>query len=491
MATPFIVSLDEGTTNAKAITVAQDGDILSKGSVPVQLEHPVAGWAEQDPIAIWEATRKAIMLCLEGLDVSDLKGVAISNQRESVLIWDRQTGKPLSPVVSWQCRRSEALCQTIAFSLEADEIKQRTGAVLDPLYPASKIKWLLNHLENGMERAKSGELCVGTIDVWLVWQLTAGESFVTDFSNASRYQLFNIHTGQWDARLLEIFAIPEQCLPEIRPSSGYRGVTKDSGVLPDAIPVLSQIGDSHAALYGQDGFVDGVVKATYGTGSSLMTKSSFVPEKDFGVGTTVAWHDGELSIALEGNITHTGSALGFVTRLLGISGVDVLSEMAQSVNHNQGVYFVPALAGLGAPYWDSQARGIITGLTDATTPAVVARAAFESVTYQIADLFFAMEKTLGKPLETLSVDGGPTKNRWLMQLQADVLQRPIVCGDVAEVSALGAAYLAGRALGWWKTYADLLALPHKTHTILPNPKSDRIEQNYQAWQSAVQKARFN
>lgn len=490
MGTPFIIAIDEGTTNAKAVAVSKDGDVLAKGSVPVRLAHPHPGWAEQEPMEIWSATEEAMSQCLADLNIEDLKGVAISNQRESVLVWERSSGKPLSQIVSWQCRRSTDLCKEIARHPYASQLKALTGSVLDPLFPASKIKWLLNNTPNGFERAKKGELCVGTVDVWLVWQLTNGKAFVTDHSNASRYQLFNLAQAQWDDHLLALFSIPRECLPEIKPSSALRGTTLSCSSLPDNIPILSQIGDSHAALYGQGGFNEGIVKATYGTGSSLMVKTNVMPKNDFGVSSTVAWHDGELSYALEGNITHTGSALGFMKKLLGIDDINAFSEMAQSVPDNQGVYFVPALAGLGAPYWDMKARGIICGLTDAATPDVLARAAMESIVFQVADLFFAMEKTLGKPLDALSVDGGPTKNKWLMQLQADLLQRNIICSEVAEISALGAAYLAGKALGWWETYEQFSALPRKVNVIKPQAKSDTLEKCYQEWQQAVKKARL-
>ncbi|MCK3657807.1 glycerol kinase [Pasteurellaceae bacterium Pebbles2] len=487
---PFIIAIDEGTTNAKAIAVGMNGEMLAKGSFPLQLFHSQPGWAEQDPIEIWQAVESAVEICLNSLDKQDIKGVAISNQRESVLAWDRTTGKPLTPLISWQCRRTEALCQEIALQPESIKLKAITGSVLDPLFPASKIKWLLNSLDNGFERAQSGEICVGTVDVWLVWQLTNGQSFITDHSNASRYQLFNLHTASWDDELLALFGIPKECLPEIKPSSGLRGETLNCRYLPNGIPILAQAGDSHAALYGQCGFNDGVVKATYGTGSSLMTKTDVIPTEDFGVSTTVAWYDDNLAFALEGNITHAGSALTFATQMLGLASVNHLSELAQSIDSNQGVYFVPALAGLGAPYWDTKARGIICGLTDAVTPAIIARAAMESVAYQVADLFFAMEKTLGKKLETLSVDGGPTKNKWLMQFQADVLQRPIICGEITEVSAFGAAFLAGRALGWWDCYAELNSLPRTVTVIQPNPETDIVKNNYSAWKSAVKKARI-
>lgn len=490
MPNPFIIAIDEGTTNAKAITVDSGGNIVAKGSVPVSLNHPKPGWAEQDPWQIWSATEQAITQCLQPSDVSNLKGIAVSNQRESVLVWERQSGKPLTPIVSWQCRRSEALCREIANKPEAARVMQLTGLALDPLFPAAKIAWLLERIPDSHVRAEKGELCVGTVDVWLVWNMTQGDAFVTDHSNASRYQLFNIHTLNWDDELLRIFNIPRACLPKVLPSSELRGYTKNCASLPDGIPILSQVGDSHAALYGQGGFNPGTVKATYGTGSSLMTRVNKAPTEDFGLSSTVAWHDGEASLALEGNITHTGAGLAFVSRILGINDFDKLSQMAESVEGNAGVYFVPALSGLGAPYWDTQARGMFCGLTDATTPAIMARAGLESIAYQIADVFHAMEKAAGQRLDALLVDGGATKNRWLMQFQADLLQRTIVRNQVAEISALGAAYLAGKAIGWWNDHRQLSALPREVEFIEPRIQTAEMLENYLQWKAAVARARF-
>ncbi len=490
MSQPFILAIDEGTTNAKAIAVSQTGEVLSKGSAPVQLVHPHPGWAEQDPEAIWAATEEAINSCLMELDESLLAGIAISNQRESVLIWERSSGEALTPLVSWQCRRSEDICAAIAKKPEADQVKKLTGSVIDPLFPASKIMWLLNSIENGIERAINGELCAGTVDSWLVWKLSGGKQFVTDASNASRYQLFNIHNFSWDPRLLDLYQIPEQCLPEVRPSSGERGVTDGVACLADGVPILSQAGDSHAALYGQGGFKPGVVKATYGTGSSLMVRIDEAPKKDLGVSTTVAWDDGTPSLAMEGNITHTGSAIKFISNILGIEDINKLSDMAWSVEDTGGVFFVPALAGLGAPYWDVKARGLITGLTDAATPAHIARAAFESVVYQVADLFFAMQLSGDVKFSALSVDGGPSKNRELMQLQADLLQVPIIRSETAEISALGVAYMAGKALGWWPEYSDLDALPREVQIIKPNPENTLVQHHYKQWKVAIERARY-
>lgn len=490
MSQPFILAIDEGTTNAKAIAVGIDGQVLAKGSKPVALTHPNPGWAEQDPEAIWEATQSAMKDCIAALPDNELSGIAISNQRESVLIWDRKTGEALTPLVSWQCRRSEEICERIAAKPAAKQVKALTGSVIDPLYPASKINWLLSNIECGPERAASGEICAGTVDSWLVWKLTGMKVFVTDASNASRYQLFNINTFKWDPLLLELYEVPESCLPEMIPSSGLRGKTSGLGFLQDGIPVLSQAGDSHAALYGQGGFNPGVAKATYGTGSSLMVRIDKQPERDLGVCSTVAWHDGTPSLAMEGNITHTGSAIKFIAKMLGYTDIDALSELAFSVEDTNGVFFVPALAGLGAPYWDAKARGCICGLTDAATPAHIARAAFESVAYQVADLLFAMEKSGDKVLSELSVDGGPTMNPALMQFQADVLQKRIVKRDIAEVSALGAVFLAGKALGWWPDYDSLSSLLPPCEIITPNSDAQRAQSSYESWKQAVARARF-
>lgn len=491
MSQPFILAIDEGTTNAKAIAVSKLGAVLSKGSVPVELAHPNPGWAEQDPEAIWNATQSAIEACLQQLDAELLAGIAISNQRESVLIWDRSTGQALTPLVSWQCRRSEEICAEIAKKPEAELVKKLTGSVIDPLFPASKIRWLLDHLENGTQRAIDGELCVGTVDSWLVWKLTGAQQFVTDASNASRYQLFNISTFSWDPLLLDLYQIPEQCLPNVIASTGERGVTVGLSTIKDGIPVLAQAGDSHAALYGQGGFNPGVVKATYGTGSSLMVRINEFPKNDYGVSTTVAWDDGKPSLAMEGNITHTGSAIKFISKILGISDITKLSELAWSVTDSSGVFFVPALAGLGAPHWDAKARGLITGLTDAATPAHIARAAFESVAYQVADLFFAMQLSGGAKFSALSVDGGPSKNVNLMQFQADLLQVPIIRSETTEVSALGAAFMAGRTLQWWPEYRDLDALSKEVQVIKPNPENTVVLENYKLWKVAIDRARYS
>lgn len=491
MATPIILAIDEGTTNAKAIAVDREGRILSKGAVALTLDYPRPGWVEQDPLALWQGVCQAVAACLAQVPDGEVKALAVSNQRESVLVWERSTGTPLTPVVSWQCRRSQDFCQELARSEQAALVRQLSGLPIDPLFPAAKIRGMLLALPQGMERAARGELCVGTIDCWLNWQLTGGREFSTDYANAARTQLFNIHQRRWDERLLAVFSIPAACLPEVNPSASIHGYTCPGlalGLL-GGIPICALIGDSHAALYGQGGNRAGDVKATYGTGSSLMLAVE-KPDAGEGLSSTIAWHDGEVSYALEGNITHTGAALSWVARLLGVASLTQLSDMALSQAGNQGVFFVPALSGLGAPYWDSRARGLLCGLTDAATPETLARAGLESIAYQIADVFFAMERAAGRRLPALRVDGGATQNRWLMQFQASLLQRPLIRNLNAEVSALGAAYLAGRTLGWWPDNEHIAALKREVEYIEPCAETAEMHNNYTLWQAAVARARY-
>ncbi len=478
-----ILAIDEGTTNAKAVYMDKKGQIIAKASQRLCVYHPKPAWSEQDPMEIIEAVRMAVMeLPHKNIEIA---AIGISNQRESVLIWDKKTGQALTPVAVWQCRRSQAFCQELAQSQAAQIIQEKTGLPIDPLFPAAKIRCLLDGLDNGHIRAKKGEICAGTIDSWLLWNLSQGRAFATDVSNASRTQLFNIHSQSWDESLAQIFGIPMECLPQIAPSSGFFGETLGFEGIADGIPILSQIGDSHGALYGQGGFMAGVVKATYGTGSSLMTSISKPRPSDEGLAQTVAWNDGGLTYALEGNITHTGSGVDYMRKLLNIKDIDTLTRLAQSVETNNNVYFVPALSGLGAPYWQSQASGLITGLTDNATAAHLARAALEAVAYQVADVFYGMEKAAKEKLHQLLVDGGPTKNTWLMQFQANVINRPIIRSHIAEVSALGAGYLAGKSLGWWQSREDLAKLERHIEVIHPHQHTQNIQENYKQWQKAI------
>lgn len=481
---PIILVIDEGTTNAKAICLGRDGQILGKGSKPLKITHPKPAWAEQNPNEIIDAVQISIQEALAQGDFK-IEGIGISNQRESILIWDRKTGKALTPVAVWQCRRSEDFCATLAKSARADIVRAKTGLPIDPLFPAAKMRWLIDSLPDGQARAEAGEICIGTIDSWLVWILSGCKSFVTDMSNASRTQLFNIHNQQWDAELCKIFDVPMAALAQVLPSSLMRAETLGFAALPDGLPILSQIGDSHAALYGQGGFQPGVIKATYGTGSSLMTPVNTVAADDFRLASTIAWNDGALTYGLEGNITHTGAGAAYIGKLIGQTDIQELSNMAEAALSSNGVYFVPALSGLAAPHWQSAARGIISGLTDSAEPKHIARAGFEAVAFQVADVFFLMEEMSGTKLERLLVDGGPTQNTWLMQFQANIIERPVVRNGIAEISALGAGYLAGMELGWWPNREALNTLERDTEVIYPNDDATALKDRYKGWKQAI------
>lgn len=491
MHTPVILALDAGTTNAKAITVDRSGRVLSKGSHTLSLHHPRPGWAEQDGEAIYQGVLLALNQALENHTTDlEVKALAISNQRESILVWDRDTGKALTPVVNWQCRRSSDRLEKIGRIASEQEISALTGLPLDPLFPAAKLGGLLETIADGRAQAEQGALCAGTVDTWLAFRLTAGRAFVTDVANASRTQLMNLHTRQWDERLLKLFQVPRPCLAAILPSAAARGETVAVPGIADGTPISAQIGDSHAALYGHRGFTPGAIKATYGTGSSLMTPIPTARVNDKGIVNTVAWDDGELSLALEGNITHAGAGFNFIARLLGVTDPEQLAENAASLNSNQGVYFVPALSGLGAPYWDAEARGLLSGLTEASNPATLARAALEAIAYQVTDVFRVMEALAGHTLNPLYVDGAPTKNHWLMQFQADLLQRELIISSDQEVSALGGAFLAGKALGWWASRAEIRQLERDTISVRPQRPNPEMEANYRGWKNAIRKARL-
>lgn len=482
--TPLILAIDEGTSNAKAVLVNELGQVIARGSKALSISHPQAGFSEQDPQQIWLNTLAAIDECLTQVD-RPVSAVAISNQRESVVAWDRHTGEPLSPCISWQCRRSTALCVQLHEQGHESTILSKTGLALDPMFSAGKFRWILDNLEGGHARAAAGDICLGTVDSWLLWKLSGGQVFATDYSNAARTQLFNLHTCTWDPELLTLFGIPAAALAPIQPSAGFFAETVGLGRLAAGIPVMSMIGDSHAALYGQGGFAPGLVKATLGTGSSLMTPMSGPIASTHGLSTTLAWHDGSApTYAMEGNIVHTGAAVQWASRLVAGESLDALTEHAAQLPDNGGVYFVPALSGLGAPHWKADARGLICGLSEASSGVHILRAALESIAYQIRDVFEAMQHDIGSPLKELWVDGGATRNRWLMQFLADLLQRPVVRSLSPEVSALGAAHLAGRALGVWTSDAALVQLERQRERFEPVAEPV-MEVCYGEWKRAL------
>ncbi len=486
---PLILSVDQGTTNTKALLVAADGRPVFRATSPLALLHPEPGFVEQDPGAIWKSVECVVAECLAFLAqnrIGSINGICISNQRETALAWERSTGRPVAPAISWQCRRSAALCESLR--PYADFLRIRSGLPLDPLISASKWAWMLQEIDGLPERVVAEEICFGTVDSWLIYQLTGRTVHACDMSNASRTALLNLRTTTWDSELLAMFGIPVQALPEIKPSSDIFGICTAIPSL-HGTPIVSAIGDSHAALLGHGGLSPGSIKATYGTGSSLMTLTPSFPQPDARLASTIAWSARNVvQYALEGNITMSGAAIQWVGQFLGLA--DPISDtlaLAATVDNASSVLFVPGMVGLAAPYWDTSARGTISGLDSNSTPAHLARAAIEAIAFQIRDVFEAMENAAKMPLSELRADGGATRNDALMQLQADLLGRPVVRSACEDLSALGASWLGGLTLNWWRSTAEFASLPESPTVFEPRLSTIAREARYNAWKTAVRR----
>jgi len=481
-----ILSIDQGTTNTKALLVNTDGRIISRGSCPVNIRYPQPGWVEQDPVDIWESVRKSASECISAAGDVKILAIAISNQRESALVWERKTGKPAGPVVVWQCRRSAPFCKKLREIGIEKEAWKKSGLVIDPMFSAGKIRWLLDQIPDGLKRAANGELCAGTIDSWLLWNLTSGAVHACDISNASRTQLLNLEHARWDDDLTEWFGIPKDSLPKIVMSAHTSGVTKNVYGLPDDIPVAAMIGDSHAALFGQGGFRPGAVKATYGTGSSIMSPTGNRVANNRSLSSTVAWGvKNEITYALEGNITSTGATVQWLSDLLRLKSVEDVAKLALKAVDNGGIYIVPAFTGLGAPHWNDRARGLITGLTRGTETKHIARAAIESIACQVHDVFKLMNAT---DESKLLADGGGSQNNFLMQFQADLLQCSVLRNNDTDISALGASYLAGLEIGIWKNLREIEELPRSFDRFDPKMNREDRDAIISAWAEAVERA---
>jgi glycerol kinase len=484
-----ILAIDEGTTNTKALLVDAAGAVVSRASRPLEQIYPRPAWIEQNPAAIWQSVQETIDECLQSSGEHELAAIAITNQRESVMLWDRQTGQPVGPVVIWQCRRTAPFCEELQARGLERMLRERTGLTIDPLFSASKARWLLDNIAGARARAESGELCLGTMDSWMLWNLTGGAVHACDVTNASRTQLFDLRRLKWDEELLALFGIPAGILPTVKASSAVYGASANTGKLPAGVPIASLIGDSHAALYGQASFEPGTVKATYGTGSSLMTLTAEPVISEQGLSTTIAWVRDVATYALEGNISITGAAVQWLGEFLGLPDpVCDVAQLAASATDTAGIYLVPAFVGLGAPYWNEAARGLLTGLTRGTTAAQVARATIESIAYQIRDVFDVMDAASPSGLSALLADGGGSSNDLLMQFQADILGRPVLRCASPDVSALGAAYLAGLAVGLWRSEKEIAALPRERDRFEPRLPSSEREKLYGGWQQAVCRA---
>jgi glycerol kinase len=488
----YILALDQGTTNTKAVLVDKAGKIVFRAAVGMQVATTSARHVEQDANEIWNACCQVIQACIEKGGAGAIAGIGIANQRETVILWDRRSGQPVSPAVVWQCRRSAERCAQLVRDGREPFIQSHTGLRVDPLFSASKVEWLLDRMEGLRARAEAGEVCLGTMDSWLIYKLTAGKVHATDTSNASRTQLLHLATGKWDEEMLRLFRIPTGMLPSVVESSGVIAETSAVDGVPGGIPIASAIGDSHAALVGHGVFSPGPVKATYGTGSSLMTLCPDAGTADGALARTVAWaREGRLQYALEGNITMTGASVQWVGDFLqSNTPVQTALALAGSVKNSGGVYLVPAMNGLGAPYWDSEARGAIYGLTRTSTVAHLARAALEAIAHQIVDVFEEMQRRQPGMASALYADGGASENSELMQLQADLLGRPVLRSRCAELSALGAAWLAGLGVGTWSSFAELVPMVPERDVFEPVLDAETRAAIRQGWRLAVERTRL-
>ncbi len=490
----YVLAIDQGTTRSSALLFDEEGRVVSSAYREVHQIYPQPGWVEHNPQELLHASLAVAQEALQkaGVAVSQVKGVGITNQRETTVVWDRHTGEPVSNAVVWQCRRTAPLCEELKQKGMSQSIREKTGLIVDAYFSATKLRWILDHIPHGQRRAQQGELLFGTVDSWLVWNLTGGAVHITDYSNACRTMLFNIHTLQWDKELLAILDIPEAVLPQVMPSSQVYGETV-AGLLGDSrVPLGAVAGDQQAALFGQACYDVGMAKNTYGTGSFLLLNTGGRPvPSQRGLVTTIAWGlSGGVNYAMEGSIFITGAAVQWLRDGLGLIADAAESEtLACSVPDSGGVYFVPAFVGLGAPYWDMYARGTIIGLTRGSTRAHLARATLEAIAYQARDVVEAMGAEADLQVPLLRVDGGGTANAFLMQFQADILGVPIQLAAVAETTALGAAYLAGLAVGLWRDTADIAQRWRAAETYEPSMSNDQRETLYTGWKRAVERAR--
>ena len=490
MAMECILAIDQGTTNTKVLLCDRRGEAIFKTASPVALLQPAAGYVEQDPVVLWESVRRATREAIHFANSADaaIAAIAISNQRETAVAWDGENGEPLENAISWQCGRSARTCQRVAS--RAGLIRKRTGLPLAPLISAGKWAWLLEKSARVQSACGEGTLRFGNIDSWLIHQLTGGNVHATDVTNASRTGLLSLETLDWDNELLSLFEIPRDAMPEVRPSSGEFGICEAIQEL-GGVPVLAAIGDSHAAMFGHGRFAPGSIKATYGTGSSLMALTESLPKDTPALARTIAWSiGGSTQFALEGNIAMTGSALQWAGEFLGFAdpAADV-ARLAESVADSAGVYFVPAMVGLGAPHWDAGARGAITGLARNHTAAHFARAALDAIAFQVVDVAFAIEAASGAQLTELRADGGASRNSMLMQFQADILGRTVMRSSNEELSAIGAAWLAGLALGWWNSPAEIASMADPGECFTPEMPEATRSALYAGWTDAVARVR--
>lgn len=501
MAGDCVLAIDQGTTGTTALLVDARGDVLGRGYREITQRYPRPGWVEHDPEEIWQRTLEAVAEARRAVPSAQLAGLGIANQRETTVVWDATTGKPAHPAIVWQCRRTAPLCERLREAGLGEWFAERTGLVLDAYFSGTKLQWLLDNVPGLRALAERGQLRFGTVDSWLIWKLTGGRVHATDYSNASRTLLFNLHTLDWDPQILDRLAIPGELLPRVVPSSQVLGHTVGAETaspdgpieaLPAGLPIAGAAGDQQAALFGQACFRPGMVKTTYGTGAFLLMHTGTRPVLSRrGLLTTVAWGlDGRVEYALEGSLFIAGAAIQWLRDGLGLLNSSAESEeTAAQVPDTGGVYLVPAFVGLGAPHWDMYARGTIVGLTRGTSRAHLVRAALESIAYQTRDVVDAMSGEAETPPEEIRIDGGAAANNLLAQFQADILGVSVVRPRVTETTALGAAYLAGLAVGLWRSQEELSALWQVDRRFAPAMPDSRRQELYRGWLRAVEKAK--
>lgn len=487
----YILALDQGTTSSRAIVFDHSGKICSVAQKEFTQHFPKPGWVEHDPNEIWSSEAAVIAEAISAIDINglDIAAIGITNQRETTIVWDIDTEEPIYNAIVWQDRRTAEYCDKLKAQGLVDKVREKTGLIIDAYFSGTKIKWILDNVPGARERAEKGKLRFGNVDSWLVWRLTRGEVHCTDVTNASRTMLFNINTLQWDDDLLKLLDIPRSMMPEVKSSSEVYGHTKTT-IFAHEVPIAGIAGDQQSALFGQMCLTPGSIKNTYGTGCFVMLNIGDKPllSKN-NLLTTVAWKIGdEVKYALEGSIYVGGSVVQWLRDGLGfIKSSSEVEELASSVPDSGGVYFVPALTGLAAPYWDQYARGTIVGITRGTTRAHIARAALDGIAFQTYDIALAMAKDLGAPLTELKVDGGASRNNLLMQFQSNLLGIPVVRPKITETTALGAAYLAGLAVGFWKNIDEIKSQWQVERTFNPVPENKEIENAKKGWQDAIQR----
>lgn len=488
----YIMALDLGTTSCRCIIFDKNGRICSAAQKEFTQYFPQPGWVEHDAEEIW-ATQTGLMYeAMSKIDITinEIAGIGITNQRETTVLWDKETGRPVHKAIVWQCRRTAGYCDELKKLGMAEFFRSKTGLVLDAYFSATKLRWLLDNAIGARERAEKGELLFGTVDSWIIWKLTGGKVHVTDYSNASRTMLFNIHTLKWDEEILRVLKIPQQILPEVKPSSHVYGYT-DSKLFGREVPIAGAGGDQQCALFGQTCFGRGEVKNTYGTGGFMLMNTGTAPVNSHnGLVTTIAWGvDDKVEYALEGSIFVAGAAVQWLRDELGLIRDAAESEvLAKSVPDANGCYVVPAFVGLGAPYWDQYARGAIVGLTRGVNRNHIVRATLESIAYQVNDVLMAMQEDSGMPITSLRVDGGACDNDFLMQFQADILNASVVRPYCIETTAMGAAYLAGLAVGYWRSKEEILANHVIAAEFKPQMGQAKRESLLQGWHNAVKAA---